>query len=939
MIDLATYAMAQVSSSRAPYHPMNSHTDELMGSDIFACHPSATIAPEPLPAFVFPMQSTGTTAEDVRRMTTSSTEIENTGSRRTGNRSRPQQISINALPPFEFHPSNADSTSTTSRSSTHSPAKSLPIPPRVGGHRRGGSEFIGGDGTSTGPGLMSTSPTKSESTLQLLPDSRRGAPGSRRGHAHRRSGAISSQDVSSIIRPPLEPSSPRSGSAPTTPSDPNAHRQFLPVFDRSTSQPIVTCSNSSPSKASNHRESAPSFGQPRPRVGFSDTVEFIPRPLSTISSETSSSLSTIRASHSVTGSISSIISGNTSSPPSTKKTPVILEKPVECNNQETRPKSAGAILDSNCSIPTSADGVEAIKRPSTATASPGALMSDMMAGSRRRAGKTDKALVDDIAAQFSGDFLDYGLGREAPMRSSNNIRRLRCEPNAMESLPISRPRSSPEPKVSKRQKKVKSWAGAILSRKSRSRSPNDEPDAQEDDIPAMVLTSEPSDDLSPMEIDFDNDPTCIIRNPRYINPKPVMADSSNWDTTNTKPYMDSDLQSPVIDLDAALAAPLHTPGSSEDGDHNSQGGFSSAKRRMHSGGAVGGFMGPGMHYHRRAESAPEMASVDYLSFGLHHLGSNSSMADVFEEDEEDDAVGRATQEGVVSQHVANNSELHGLGVQIVDSDGGETGATQLDIAEGYVQTSNATKQQADVNEVPKNELKVFDETSVNDFNQYDTFPVEIIEPSEEPQFSVVTKSSDDSTITPTLPNDQLHSRPVAAPTEYVFPRTSQFFDMPETPSSFSSPGFANTSFDVPRLHTATSSITDKTTWSGSRAGGVGQGSMYSAEDVPSLTSSASTVISSYPPRHSTGAGTQSSGERSMSFSEAVPRRTRPVSAGKRSSLASLSRLVGSSYGEKSKLSIESRAQQDDADKPDKKKGNRISRLMRFWKSKEKLVDK
>jgi len=41
-------------------------------------------------------------------------------------------------------------------------------------------------------------------------------------------------------------------------------------------------------------------------------------------------------------------------------------------------------------------------------------------------------------------------------------------------------------------------------------------------------------------------------------------------------------------------------------------------------------------------------------------------------------------------------------------------------------------------------------------------------------------------------------------------------------------------------------------------------------------------------------------------------------------------------GKKSKLSIESRAHEE-SDKSDKKKGNRISRLMKFWKSKEKLV--
>ncbi|RAL66816.1 hypothetical protein DID88_007599 [Monilinia fructigena] len=59
------------------------------------------------------------------------------------------------------------------------------------------------------------------------------------------------------------------------------------------------------------------------------------------------------------------------------------------------------------------------------------------------------------------------------------------------------------------------------------------------------------------------------------------------------------------------------------------------QRRMHSAAGMGGFIGPGMHYHRRAESAPEMVPFENR-FGIHRLGSSSTMADVFEEDEEDD---------------------------------------------------------------------------------------------------------------------------------------------------------------------------------------------------------------------------------------------------------------------------------------------------------------
>ncbi|KAL8982544.1 MAG: hypothetical protein Q9205_002976 [Flavoplaca limonia] len=41
------------------------------------------------------------------------------------------------------------------------------IPPHQGGHRRNGSEFIGGDGKSGLTGLMSTSPTKGKGPVHL----------------------------------------------------------------------------------------------------------------------------------------------------------------------------------------------------------------------------------------------------------------------------------------------------------------------------------------------------------------------------------------------------------------------------------------------------------------------------------------------------------------------------------------------------------------------------------------------------------------------------------------------------------------------------------------------------------------------------------------------------------------------------------------------------
>ena len=55
---------------------------------------------------------------------------------------------------------------------------------------------------------------------------------------------------------------------------------------------------------------------------------------------------------------------------------------------------------------------------------------------------------------------------------------------------------------------------------------------------------------------------------------------------------------------------------------------------MHSSGITGGLTGPGMHYHRRAESAPELDAIDRSRIGSPRLGSDPAMAIEEEEEEE-----------------------------------------------------------------------------------------------------------------------------------------------------------------------------------------------------------------------------------------------------------------------------------------------------------------
>ncbi|KAK2069490.1 hypothetical protein P8C59_004069 [Phyllachora maydis] len=99
-------------------------------------------------------------------------------------------------------------------------------------------------------------------------------------------------------------------------------------------------------------------------------------------------------------------------------------------------------------------------------------------------------------------------------------------------------------------------------------------------------------------------------------------------------------------------------------------------------------------------------------------------------------------------------------------------------------------------------------------------------------------------------------------------------------------------------------------------------------DVPSLTSSHSTmtresVIAQNPRERYSPHGEH---PRPASFTSAFGRR--------RSSLASLSRLINSSYGERSKLSMEVSMETESTKKEKTSKSKRLSRMMQFWKSKE-----
>jgi len=194
--------------------------------------------------------------------------------------------------------------------------------------------------------------------------------------------------------------------------------------------------------------------------------------------------------------------------------------------------------------------------------------------------------------------------------------------------------------------------------------------------------------------------------------------------------------------------------------------------------------------------------------------------------------------------------------------------------------------------------------------------------------------SSESTVTPPLVQDQFEgNRGVKEPR---LPPYSIFL-APDTPSSaasstFPSPAFAPSSFDMDgRFPTARSSFTDDPIFDALLLGGPGPELRMSADDVPSLTSSSSTMPSgiNYNSQFGHNFDGRAPAERSMSIASSQSSRS---AARKRSSLASLSRLVGSSYGEKSKLSNELNAQAEAPEKTSKdKKDRRWSRVIHFWK--------
>lgn len=171
-----------------------------------------------------------------------------------------------------------------------------------------------------------------------------------------------------------------------------------------------------------------------------------------------------------------------------------------------------------------------------------------------------------------------------------------------------------------------------------------------------------------------------------------------------------------------------------------------------------------------------------------------------------------------------------------------------------------------------------------------------------------------------LPPFELGPPPVPYSNMPVSPHSMSYASSPRSPMSA----------DTQRLSTAPSSVHDDNSFHSLLMGEPGPEVRLSADyDIPSLTSSNSTMTrdSNYPPY--------------ARMSQPTLREPRPLSVSsaafgrRRSSLVSLSRLISSSHGERSKLSMEVTLDKEGENKKSRNsKTKRLGRLVQFWKPKE-----
>ena len=915
------------SASPAPIHPIGDLEPVV---DVEATSPPAhtmkRAAPPPNPSFSFPMRDdetpsapipTPTVARASRRRPVSAIETPTQSYQLTTEATeRPQARA--SLPAFSFNPgaSLPPDPNDPMLSPPISPQSPRTLPsgekPIRHGHRRGGSEFVGGrlrEGNSIA--VMSSSPTKPESGFNspsLAPP--------RRGHRRGVSSALSTSDLS-LLPPPQHDFSFKGSSAPNSPTNFDQIPAMPPIpakYQEEVNQQVASTPDipkatevegSTRGNDSSAEDDLPPKPASRTRVGFSDTLEFIPRPLSLVSTDTSSTI-TAKPGHAVSGSISSLV--NTS--PSGRDSPAA--KSHSPSYEGSRPSTAGAILERTPTVQADEFNTSPRRRNSIPA------LLDLA-----EASATEQPTPSPTKASRRWTF--FGLdpfsstgspSRTRPHSASSGESATRVVSGASSSdhsseSPAEGADLKNDKKKSKRRKMVKGWADSILPRKPKQSNRRSKYSVRPPTPPASIVPPE-EDDEDAMDVDQP-------AQPQGQAPPTVTVTESPTPPRPSKQRAD-DISSPMIDLDAALG-PFNTPlPSNPEWDAAQRAAGNANRRRLHSAQGMRGFSGPGMHYHRRAESAPDLPPFDPGTSSIHRFGSSSTMADVFEEDEEEaeEEDGRSSKPAT-STHSSREEE----------SDG--------DTTPPAVVPTDSTKEPARSFRRKSSGVSDLDQSSVASIRAqrsktslHDNVIVE--EPSSNVRFRTnnmfgggseasgsPTMSLRKTSGTRELPSFELGPPPVPYTNMPVSPHSMSYASSPRSPMSA----------DTQRLSTAPSSVHEDNSFRSLLMGEPGPEVRLSADyDIPSLTSSNSTMTrdSNFPSQ--------------ARMSQPTLREPRPLSVSsaafgrRRSSLVSLSRLISSSHGERSKLSMEVTLDNDESKKSRNSKTKRLGRLVQFWKPKE-----
>ncbi|TLS24416.1 hypothetical protein PpBr36_08968 [Pyricularia pennisetigena] len=823
--------------------------------------------------------------------------------------------------------------------------RAIPTRPGNHGHRRGGSEFVGGQ-IRSGDAItvFSTSPTKSESGFaspQLKPAN------PRRGHAHRRSAAISSHDLSMIPKPTIP--QPRGSSAPSSPIVHEPAQKFsFPNLAESAPEPKASDSTKveelfadAPTEPEPVEEEAKAPARPvnRARVGFSDTLEFIPRPLSLVSSDTSSTM-TARPGHSLSGSISSLISLTSTTSNDRTETYALSPSPSR-NSTEPRPSTAGAILERSLS-PLPEGPTKSPQRRNSIPLLNIAAANAQVESDTPSPGKAQKRWSFFGLEPFAGSLSPTQPRRSSASSSDTSAKQSTSSTSSGglegESTPdfttedetvAQKSGNRKNGKVKK--KKVRSWAGSILTKRTKPRHSKKSSKSR----CAPSLENVQCGDVSGEINNVDSE---------QINPPATSPDATSADTDPHQPRPDTPPEDepsfPMIDLDAALG-PFNTPLPRNPEWEAAQRASGLTKRPLHSAARLSGFSGPGMNYqHRRAESAPEMPPFNRA--GLPRYNSNSTMADVFEEEEEEEGrPNEKTHRGDLSttalEGSAQDGQTSNINIRVTPDTSCSPSIRASDYDDDAISSRALSRRGSNMSGMSDEERTQPSMGVTSDYSASSLHDEIILEETPQIKWNMKDSSSvmgsqtsDSSTPSPRrifkgrdlAPVDV---SPLHLPTSSLAPISpysighSSSFPSPRSPMSYE---------DGNRISTAPSSVTEDN-FQSLLMGEPGPEVRISME-IPSLTSSNSTMTResafmhqlSHPPAR---------GERPASFSSPF---------GRRGSLASIGRLISTSHGERSKLSTEVSLDSEQADKKHKNgKSKRFSRLMQFWKPKESTTTK